>query len=196
MVDGGRAAATPDMSVVGPQTYRRAHVSLSGTVHVFNVLFQPTGLNRLVGIDTTSLVNQDSAASDVLGQSVEVLGDAVRMASEFAQRVAVVEPWVGKMLESGAQDCAIGLASRMMIAAAGARVFVQQQSDQIIVLARALDLAWTTTVALLLLQAGAKGSSRQQLDLCFANFSRLQPKTAQTALQFYRMRERAVGGLG
>lgn len=75
------------------------------------------------------------------------------------------------------------------------RVFVQQQSDQIIVLARALDLAWTTTVALLLLQAGAKGSSRQQLDLCFANFSRLQPKTAQTALQFYRMRERAVGGL-
>ncbi|MBR1088547.1 DUF2336 domain-containing protein [Bradyrhizobium manausense] len=73
------------------------------------------------------------------------------------------------------------------------RVFVQQQTDQIIVLARALDLSWATTVALLLLQAGANGSSRQQLDVCFANFSRLQSRTAQTALQFYRLREKAVG---
>jgi hypothetical protein len=48
-----------------------------------------------------------------------------------------------------------------------------------------------TTVTLLLLQAGVNGSSCQQLDRRFASFSRLQPKTAQTALQFYRMREKA-----
>jgi hypothetical protein len=44
---------------------------------------------------------------------------------------------------------------------------------------------------LLLLHAGVNGSSRQQLDLTFANFFRLQPSTAQTALKFYRMREKA-----
>jgi uncharacterized protein (DUF2336 family) len=71
------------------------------------------------------------------------------------------------------------------------RAFVQNQTEQILVLAKAINLSWVTTVALLLLQAGVNGSSRQQLDLCFANFSRLQPKTAQTALQFYRMREKA-----
>jgi uncharacterized protein (DUF2336 family) len=71
------------------------------------------------------------------------------------------------------------------------RAFVQKQTEQILVLAKAIDLPWVTTVALLLLRAGVNGGSRQQLDQCFASFSRLKPKTAQTALQFYRMRERA-----
>lgn len=71
------------------------------------------------------------------------------------------------------------------------RTFVQNQTDQILVMARAIDLSWASTMALLLLQAGVNGSSRQHLDQCFANFTKLQPKTAQMALQFYRMREKA-----
>jgi hypothetical protein len=71
------------------------------------------------------------------------------------------------------------------------RAFVQKQTEQILVLAKAIDLSWVTTVALLLLQAGVSGRSRQQLEQCFASFSKLQPKTAKTALQFYRMREKA-----
>ncbi len=71
------------------------------------------------------------------------------------------------------------------------RAFVQNQTEQIIVLARALELTWTTTEKLLLLHAGVNGCSRQQLDVNFTSFSRLQPKTARTALQFYRMREKA-----
>jgi uncharacterized protein (DUF2336 family) len=71
------------------------------------------------------------------------------------------------------------------------RTFVQNQTEQIVVLARALDISWATTVKLLLLHAGVNGSSRQQLDATFANFFRLQPTTARTALQFYRMREKA-----
>jgi uncharacterized protein (DUF2336 family) len=73
------------------------------------------------------------------------------------------------------------------------RAFVQNQTEQILVLARAINISWATTETLLLLQAGANGSSRQHLDQCFTSFSRLQPKTAQTALQFYRMREKASG---
>ena len=72
-IDGGSVNVTPEISVVGPQTYRRAHVYLSGSIHVFNILFQPTGLHRLVGINMTSLVNQDPAASDVLGKRAVAL---------------------------------------------------------------------------------------------------------------------------
>lgn len=119
-IDGGRAHATPDIGVVGPQTHRRAHVYLSGSIHVFTILFQPTGLNRLVGINMASLVNEDPAASDVLGTSAVALGDAVRMAPGFDQRVAAVERWVATMLERrGGADGAIGLASRRMIAVRG-----------------------------------------------------------------------------
>lgn len=71
------------------------------------------------------------------------------------------------------------------------RAFVQKYTDQVLVMAKAIDLSWVTTVALLLLQAGVSGSSRQQLDQCFANFSKLQKKTALTALQFYRIRQQA-----
>ncbi len=105
--------------MVGPQTYRRAHVQLSGRIHVFNILFQPTGLNRLVEINMTSLVDQDPAASDVLGKSALALGDAVRMAPDFHLRVAAVERWVGMMLEKRGPDGTIGLASRRMIAVRG-----------------------------------------------------------------------------
>lgn len=71
------------------------------------------------------------------------------------------------------------------------RALVQKQTDQILVMAKAVDLSWVTTVSLLLLQAGVTGSSRQQLDQCFASFLKLQKRTAQTALQFYRMRDKA-----
>jgi len=71
------------------------------------------------------------------------------------------------------------------------RTFVQKQTEQIVVLARAIDLSWGTTLKLLLLHASVNGSSRQQIDVTFANFFRLQPATARTALKFYRMREKA-----
>jgi len=118
-IDGGPANATPELSVVGPQTYRRAHVYLSGSLHVFNILFQPTGLNRLVGINMTSLVNQDPAASDVLGKSAVTLADALRAAPDFRERVAAVERWAGMMLDKREPDGAIGHASRLLIAARG-----------------------------------------------------------------------------
>jgi AraC-like DNA-binding protein len=118
-IDGGPANTTPEMSVVGPQTYRRAHVQLSGSVHVFNILFQPTGLNRLVGINMTCLVNQDPAASDVLGHFAITLRDAVRMAPDFRERVAAAERWAEALLDKREPDGAVGHASRLLLAARG-----------------------------------------------------------------------------
>ena len=46
------------------------------------------------------------------------------------------------------------------------RAFVQNRSEQILVLAKAINLSWVATVTLLLLQAGVNGSSRQQLNQC------------------------------
>jgi hypothetical protein len=71
------------------------------------------------------------------------------------------------------------------------RAFVQNKPEQILILAKAIDLSWVTTVTLLLLQAGVSGGARPQLDQCFASFSRLQSKAAQTTLQNLRTRENA-----
>jgi uncharacterized protein (DUF2336 family) len=74
------------------------------------------------------------------------------------------------------------------------RALVQSEPEQILILAKAIDLSWETTKAILTLHAGRGGAEKERLDQCFASYFRLQPKTARTALQFYRLREQANRG--
>jgi uncharacterized protein (DUF2336 family) len=83
-------------------------------------------------------------------------------------------------------DLSVGLVERAM---------VEDRSEQILVLAKAIGLAWSTTKALLLMQAGTKGGSTFEIEQCLAKFTKLQPETAKKAIQFYRLRERAAMSL-
>ena len=156
--------------------------------------------SRLVGADPR---RAELIKAVVARASDRIQADARIGSDDFAQ----AESYVGSLYASGRLDqqqlarfakeasfdkvtVALSLMCSLPIELVE-RAFVQNQTEQIIVLAKAIDLSWVTTVALLLLQAGVNGSTRQQLDQCFADFCRLQPKTAQTALQFYRMREKA-----
>lgn len=110
----------PETVVVGPQTFPHAQLSMSGRIHVFNILFQPAGLNQLIGVDMRSLVNQDPAASDVLGSSAVRLGDKVRAASDFPARVRATEQWLDGMMEGRtSSNEAINRASALLITTAG-----------------------------------------------------------------------------
>jgi uncharacterized protein (DUF2336 family) len=123
--------------------------------------------------------------------------------NEFAQAARLVRELnaAGKLneerllafAEQGSFDHVVAALSLMCDLPLGAveRAFVQNQTEQIVVLARAIDISWAATMKLLLLHAGVNGTSRAQLDVTFANFFRLRPATAQTALKFYRMREKA-----
>jgi uncharacterized protein (DUF2336 family) len=71
------------------------------------------------------------------------------------------------------------------------RALVQSEPEQLLILTKAIDLSWDTTKAILTFQAGRDGAPKERLDQCFASFLRLRPKTAKTALQFYRLREQA-----
>ncbi len=70
---------------------------------------------------------------------------------------------------------------------------IVQWPEQVLVLAKSLGLSWDTVKAILLLQAGTKGSSTHEFNQCLARFSKLQPETARKVLQFYRLRERSAG---
>jgi uncharacterized protein (DUF2336 family) len=72
------------------------------------------------------------------------------------------------------------------------RALVASEPEQLLVFAKAIDLSWETTKAILGWQTGQGGMAKEQVDRCFASFFRLQPKTARAALQFYRLRERAA----
>jgi len=72
------------------------------------------------------------------------------------------------------------------------RAMVNDRPEQIFVLAKAIGLAWETTEAILLLQAGSERTSPRELLECRATFARLQAATATKAIQFYRLREQAA----
>lgn len=71
------------------------------------------------------------------------------------------------------------------------RAIASKRTEQILVLAKAIGIEWETTRSILLLQAGANGSSTEELDQCGVTFARLRQVTAKKALQFYRLREQA-----
>ena len=72
------------------------------------------------------------------------------------------------------------------------RTLVHDHSDQVLLLAKAIDLSWDTTKAILQVRAATKSGSAHELELNHARFMKLTPKTARTAIQFYRLRERAT----
>jgi AraC-like DNA-binding protein len=119
-LDDGRALQTaPQIVVVGPQGSRRIQLYLSGEIHVFNILFQPTGLHRLFGVDMRMLINEGIPAGDVLGKSAAELNDAVRLAPDFSSRVAAAERWFGRMLERADAENGIDHVSRLLLSAKG-----------------------------------------------------------------------------
>jgi uncharacterized protein (DUF2336 family) len=69
---------------------------------------------------------------------------------------------------------------------------VDDRSEQILVLAKAIGLSWQTAKAILLLRAGTKNGSTRKFDLHFETFIRLKMETAKKAIQFYRLRARAA----
>jgi AraC-like DNA-binding protein len=118
-IDGGPLQNAPDTVVVGPQGSRRIQLYMAGEIHIFNILLQPAGLNRLAGIDMTSLVNEGIAARDVLGKPASLLSDAIRSAPDFASRVTAAERWFGAMLENSAPESGIDHTSRLLLVTRG-----------------------------------------------------------------------------
>jgi uncharacterized protein (DUF2336 family) len=74
------------------------------------------------------------------------------------------------------------------------RALVLDDGEQVLVIGKAIDLSWETTKSLLLLAPGRAGATNQTMNRSFASYFRLKTKTAQSALQFYRLKQRAGPG--
>lgn len=98
--DNGPAAMAPEVVIVGPQSYRRTRLILSGSIHVFTIRFQPGGFHAVSGVPMTSLVNEGVPIGDVIGKMAVGLRDAVMAARDFDERVSVAQICLGDWLET------------------------------------------------------------------------------------------------
>ncbi|MDQ2083287.1 DUF2336 domain-containing protein [Xanthobacteraceae bacterium Astr-EGSB] len=73
------------------------------------------------------------------------------------------------------------------------RALLDSGGEVTLILAKFAGLSWTTTSAILLLQAAERGISAQDYEQLMTSFMRLQPETAQRVLGFYRTRRKTQG---
>jgi uncharacterized protein (DUF2336 family) len=65
---------------------------------------------------------------------------------------------------------------------------LEERSETILILARASDLSWSSTKAILLMRAGRHFTAGSDIAPSLANFERLRPATAKEIVRHFRMR--------
>lgn len=106
--DDGSPTEAPETVVVGPQSYRRTRLIMSGNIHVFTIRFQPGGFHTLFGIPMTALVNEGVPIGDIIGVAAADVRDAVLAARSFDDRVAAAHYWLGRRLETASPVDRVG----------------------------------------------------------------------------------------
>ena len=71
------------------------------------------------------------------------------------------------------------------------RALLDDRTEIALILAKVAGLSWTTAKAILLIQAGERGMSVQDLDRAMNSFTKLQPDSARRVLSFYHTRRNA-----
>lgn len=72
------------------------------------------------------------------------------------------------------------------------RTFIEERSEQLIVMAKASGLSWGTVKALLRSKARLYSRPVQDFEKSLETFNRLNPDTARKAIGFYRLRQRSL----
>jgi hypothetical protein len=68
------------------------------------------------------------------------------------------------------------------------QAMTQSRSERIVILAKAAELSWATTKALLLFRARQRPISTSEIEQCLASFERLNLSTARRIVEFYKIR--------
>jgi uncharacterized protein (DUF2336 family) len=114
---------------------------------------------------------------------------AMAHVAQLHQKGELTEQRLCRFAEGGKFDEATAALSLLTDLPVGAieRALVHDTGDQLLVLAKSINLSWKTTRAILAVRSGAGGEFPEY----FERFNRLRPETARAAIQFYRLRERA-----
>jgi uncharacterized protein (DUF2336 family) len=146
----------------------------------------------------------DRSKADLVHEMIKQAADQLQTSlrdysSDFATAMAQVEQLHQKgelteqrlcgFAERGEFDettAALSLLTELPVGAIE-RALVHDTGDQLLVLAKSINLSWRTTRAILAVRSGAGGEFPEY----FERFNKLRPETARAAIQFYRLRERA-----
>ena len=79
------------ISIIGPQTWRRARLIIRGHIESLVVMFQPSGFHALFGTPTSPLSETGTEGHSVLGPGVSRLHQQLGNVSTFAERTHILD---------------------------------------------------------------------------------------------------------
>jgi hypothetical protein len=82
----------PVAVVIGPQTYRRVDVLVSGRIDVFSVQFEPTGLHALFEMEMPEVIDVAFSAENLFGPVLaRELYERLAAENTLTKRVSIIE---------------------------------------------------------------------------------------------------------
>jgi AraC-like DNA-binding protein len=119
----GARERAPWAVAVGPQTFRRVDLILTGRLDVFTVRFHPTGLHRLFQLPMTEVTNIALETEHLLGSQVaKEVHERLAEAPDLAARAAIMDRVLLARLGPPRQDVIAAAAARLEASHGGARL--------------------------------------------------------------------------
>lgn len=118
------------ISIVGPQTWRRVSLALTGRIDSITILFEPLGFHALFRMETSQLTNLSTPGQALLGNSIAHLYERLGNLETFEERTALLNEFLADRLERANEfDPAHGALSRLTRSAPQATIgFLARQS--------------------------------------------------------------------
>jgi AraC-like DNA-binding protein len=88
-----------NISIIGPQSWRRSRLIIRGHIESLVVMFQPCGFHALFGVPTEPLAQTGTEGHSVLGPAVSRLHQSLGNAHSFSERKRMLDAFFRRQLE-------------------------------------------------------------------------------------------------
>jgi AraC-like DNA-binding protein len=113
----------PVTVVIGPQTYRRVDVLVSGRIDVFSVEFEPTGLHALFGMAMPEVIDVAFSAENLFGPALaRELYERLATESTLTKRASIMEAQFLNRVKARPRDPIAAAAAMLRSTSGGTRV--------------------------------------------------------------------------
>jgi uncharacterized protein (DUF2336 family) len=143
-------------------------------------------IQQAIGAATTTIQAKGSSESHDYA-AARALVEQLRASGQFGEHSIETMARAGKFEETVAALAAMCNLSIDAVEAA----MVQDRTETIMIVGRAIGLSWLTMKAVLVLRAGKRGMSKQTLEEYMVSFGHLKRETAQLVIEFQRKRHKA-----
>ncbi|RXH55466.1 helix-turn-helix transcriptional regulator [Granulicella sibirica] len=87
-----------EISVIGPQGWRRSRLIIRGHIESLVIMFQPCGFHALFGVPTAPLSNAGTEGHSLLGPSVSQLHERLGNLRTFSERVNALDAYFSRQV--------------------------------------------------------------------------------------------------